>query len=150
MGVFSFLKGTNPIAAVADSTIGKVVGKLLDFIPDPVQKAAAQQAIMEMNFAEEKLAMDAAIAQINVNVEEAKNANVFVAGPRPFILWVCGFALAYNYILAPIITSIILIWHPDFLPPKLDMVELMALLTGLLGLGYMHSNDHQAIIAAKQ
>jgi hypothetical protein len=35
------------------------------------------------------------LAQIEVNVEEAKNSNLFVSGWRPNIGWICGFALGY-------------------------------------------------------
>ena len=37
--------------------------------------------------------------QAQINEQEAKHRTIFVAGWRPFIGWVCGFALAYNFVL---------------------------------------------------
>ena len=37
--------------------------------------------------------------QTKINEVEAKHRSVFVAGWRPFIGWVCGLALAYNFII---------------------------------------------------
>ena len=36
--------------------------------------------------------------QTAINEMEAKHRTIFVAGWRPFIGWVCGIALAYNFI----------------------------------------------------
>ncbi len=44
-----------------------------------------------------KLMMTPSLAQIELNKIEAGHRSIFVAGWRPFIGWVCGFAL-----LAPI------------------------------------------------
>ena len=37
--------------------------------------------------------------QTAINEMEAKHRTIFVAGWRPFIGWVCGVALAYNFVL---------------------------------------------------
>ena len=37
---------------------------------------------------------------------EAKHRTIFVAGWRPFIGWVCGIALAYNFIIRDM-----LVWY---------------------------------------
>ena len=41
--------------------------------------------------------------QIEINKIEAAHKNLFVAGWRPFIGWVCGVALAYAYIGQPML-----------------------------------------------
>src|SRR4051794_4869663 len=41
------------------------------------------------------------VAQSEVNKAEASNPNVFIAGWRPFIGWICGFALATELIIGP-------------------------------------------------
>ncbi len=81
-----------------------------------------------------------ATEQIRVNVEEAKSQSVFVAGWRPFIGWVCGVALAYNYVAMPFIVWGAR-WISDKAPamPALDMGELSTLLFGMLGLGVMRT-----------
>lgn len=77
--------------------------------------------------------------QIAINKIEAGHKSLFVAGWRPFIGWTCGVALAYNYLLHPVMTWATFAFSDTFdvskLPPALDMAELMPLIIGLLGLG---------------
>jgi len=70
--------------------------------------------------------------QTKINEVEAQHRNVFVAGWRPFIGWVCGVALAYNFVIRDL-----LIWAVDTaeVPPALQMEHLMTVLLGMLGLG---------------
>lgn len=80
--------------------------------------------------------------QIEINRESAKSNSIFVAGARPFILWTCGVAFAFNFIIMPLFPwalSIASIWYPDAKnipqPDPLSMSEMMPVLMGLLGLG---------------
>jgi Sec-independent protein secretion pathway component TatC len=68
--------------------------------------------------------------------------STFVAGWRPFVGWVCGIAIAYNYVVMPFIVWIA-IWIDSGAPamPMLDTGELMTLLLGMLGLGAMRSYE---------
>lgn len=70
--------------------------------------------------------------QTKINELEAKHRTVFVAGWRPFIGWVCGIALAYNFVIRDLF-----IWaiKPEVVPPALQMEHLMTVLLGMLGLG---------------
>jgi len=70
--------------------------------------------------------------QTKINEAEAQHRSVFVAGWRPFIGWVCGIALAYNFVLRDLI---IFAMGKDFVPPALQMDHLMTVLMGMLGLG---------------
>ena len=74
--------------------------------------------------------------QAEINKIEAQHRTIFVAGWRPFIGWVCGVALAYNFILRDL-----LVWFigPDQVPPALQMEHLMTVLIGMLGLGGMRT-----------
>ena len=74
--------------------------------------------------------------QSEINKVEAQHRNIFVAGWRPFIGWVCGVALAYNFVLRDL-----LIWFlgQDSVPPALQMEHLMTVLIGMLGLGGMRT-----------
>ena len=71
------------------------------------------------------------VAQIELNKKEAGHRTVFVAGWRPFIGWVCGVALAYNFIIRDLF---IWIAKPETIPPALQMDHLITVLTGMLGL----------------
>ena len=88
----------------------------------------------------EKHAHEAAMQQILVNREEAKHKSIFVAGWRPFIGWTCGIALAYHFVLAPLIIFGAG-WAGADIPdlPVFDMDSLMTVLLGMLGLGGMRS-----------
>ena len=64
------------------------------FFPDPEKKAAAQLELLKMqqngDLAQLAAETDLAKLQVQVNLEEAKSANWFVAGWRPFIGWICA------------------------------------------------------------
>ena len=74
--------------------------------------------------------------QSEINKVEAQHRTIFVAGWRPFIGWVCGFALAYNFVLRDL-----LVWYfgEGQAPPALQMEHLMTVLVGMLGLGGMRT-----------
>lgn len=70
--------------------------------------------------------------QTKINEIEAGHRTVFVAGWRPFIGWVCGAALAYNFVIRDLF---IWITKTTDAPPALQMEHLMTVLLGMLGLG---------------
>lgn len=111
--------------------LSPIIGKVLDLIPDPKQRADQMQALI--NACEEWDNQ-----QVQIAIEEAKNDNIFVSGARPFILWVCGFAFAYKFVLQPFIIFVLVASHSDFnykLLPVLDWSEMSSVLMGMLGLG---------------
>ena len=70
--------------------------------------------------------------QTKINEIEAGHRTVFVAGWRPFIGWVCGVALAYNFVIRDLFIGEL---NPETVPPALQMEHLMTVLLGMLGLG---------------
>ena len=112
--------------------IGPVTGLLDKFIEDKDQKAKLAHEIATMA---ERHAQERALAQVETNREEAKHKSVFVAGWRPFIGWTCGVALAWHFILAPLVLFIAG-WSGVQLPtlPEFDMDSLMTVLLGMLEL----------------
>jgi len=79
--------------------------------------------------------------QIEVNKEEAKSTNWFVAGARPFILWVGGVGLAYNFIVSPLLAWGCELAGLSVTPPTTDMTMLFNLVTAILGLGGMRTYE---------
>lgn len=67
--------------------------------------------------------------QLEINKAEASNPNWFVAGWRPYIGWVCGTGLGYQFLVYPILVAFV----PKIV--QLDMGTLLTLLMGMLGLG---------------
>ena len=79
-------------------------------------------------------------AQVEVNKEEAKSLNLFVAGWRPFIGWACGFALVYAAILEPLarfVAKVMFGYEGGF--PSIDTSLTMQVLLGILGFAGMRS-----------
>lgn len=137
--------------------IGSVLdfgGKILDKIfPDPAQKAAAQLELFKAQQAGEFKEMDQAFAlmqgQIEVNKVEAANPNAFVSGGRPFVLWVCGIALAYVSIVEPIarfVANVVYGYTGAF--PVIDTTITLQVLLGLLGLSGLRSFDKKNGVAS--
>ena len=109
------------------------------FFPDPEKKAAAQLELLKMQQTGElaNLAAETDLAklQVQVNLEEAKSANWFVAGWRPFIGWTCGCGLAYVSIIEPLARFAAQVWfHYTGSFPVIDTTITMQVLLGMLGL----------------
>lgn len=119
--------------------ITEVLGKIL---PDPAAAAAAQLELSKALIAREgdidKAVADAAKAQSDVNLEEAKSASLFVAGWRPFIGWACGVGFVYATLLQPILAWISAMAGITA-PPLVESSILMSTLGGMLGLGTMRT-----------
>jgi hypothetical protein len=70
--------------------------------------------------------------QTKINEIEAQHRTIFVAGWRPFIGWICGIALMYNFVIRDLFIWVV---KPEDIPPALQMEHLMTVLLGMLGLG---------------
>lgn len=95
---------------------------------DPVKMAEIEAKLLEMEFVAQK-------AQTDINLEEAKNPNLFVAGWRPFIGWICGIGVFYHFIGFSLMEWFIKVFNFDITSPKLDTEGLMSLVIALLGMG---------------
>ena len=133
----------NPLLLSGIFEVGKsIISRLF---PDPEAKAAAELKLLEMQQSGELAQLSAATAlataQIGVNLEEAKSTNWFVAGGRPFVMWTCGVAFAYSYVILPFSMFFVYVFgSPETVEqltmlPKLDLVTMMPVLLGMLGLG---------------
>ena len=119
---------------IAESVIG-VAGKVLDkFVEDKDFKTK-----LEAEFKTQVLHLDALQAQ--ANIEQAKHPSIFVSGSRPPIMWICAFALGWQFIFAPIISWGLIIWYPLVTLPILQTQELTGLVLALLGLGGMRTAE---------
>ena len=122
-----------------------LLGKLVDpvsnildkVVEDKDQKAKLAHEIATMA---ERHAQELARGQIEINKEEAKSRNIFIAGWRPFVGWTCGLALFWHFLGLPVtlfITGWFNLQHPPL--PEFDMQSLMTVLLGMLGLGGMRT-----------
>ena len=121
--------------------IAPVTNILDKFIEDKDAKNAMAHEIATMA---EKAAHEAAMAQVEVNKAEAQHKSIFVAGWRPFVGWTCGVALAYHFVLAPLILFGVGISGVEIPAlPEFDMGSLMTVLMGMLGLGGLRTYEKQ-------
>jgi hypothetical protein len=74
------------------------------------------------------------------------NSSVFVGGWRPFIGWVCGLALLWQFFIAPI-GSALLGWQLDAV--RLDTGEMLALVGAQLGVSIPRTVEKLKGVAAK-
>ena len=132
----------DPISAAFD--FGKeLIGKL---IPDPKQKADALLKLEEMRQNGDLAVIS---GQNDINKIEAASTNIFVAGWRPMIGWVCGSALAFQLVLGPLIVWISTIMQKPVVLPIMQTELLTTLLVGMLGLGGMRTVEKLQGVASK-
>ena len=91
-----------------------------------------------------RIGVEAAIVslkgQLDANIAAAKHASVFVAGARPFIIWVCGFGMLYAGFLEPFMEFIaVVVFDYTGKFPEINVEQTTNMLHGLLGLGGMRS-----------
>jgi hypothetical protein len=119
------------------------VNGLIDRIKGKSPEDAAKLAELAAKYQSDILAADVTARQnqADVNKAEAASNSVFVAGWRPFIGWVCGSALAYEFVLRPLLTWAAELAHHAVMAPSLEMGDLLTLLLGMLGLGAMRTTE---------
>jgi hypothetical protein len=102
--------------------ITNVIDDILKMFPNAEQRAAAENKLTD-------LVGQVAAAQSATNTAEAATGNIFLAGWRPFIGWICGFGFLYS-VVQPIVHF-----------PPIDTANLQAVLYGMLGLGAMRTAE---------
>ena len=126
--------------ASLNALIGPVSSILDKVIPDKDLREKLSHEIATMA---EKHSQEQVIAQIEVNKIEAAHHNMFVAGWRPAIGWICGLALLYSTIISPILG----IW---LTVPEVDTSLLTTVLMGMLGLGAMRTFEKTKGVSREQ
>ena len=118
-------------------TAAEGVANIIDrFVETDDEKQAAE-------IIKARMMMKPSLAQIELNKIEAGHRSIFVAGWRPFIGWVCGFALAWHFILFDLLTWVTVNFFPHVTAiPELTGTEtLVTVLLSLLGLGALRTAE---------
>jgi hypothetical protein len=117
------------------------MGLIDDLFTSDEERAEAKVKLLEME-------QNGELAQIAVNMQEAKSEHLFVSGWRPAVGWVCVAAFAYTFVLMPFTSFIALVsgMDPALLEalPDLDIGSMMPVLLGMLGLGAMRSYEKKS------
>lgn len=117
MSFFKWLIGgtSNPIQAIGD-----VADKL--FTSDDERNQFAKEMA--------ELKQKPLLMQAMANINQAQHRSVFVAGARPFLMWVCGLGFLFAFVINPILQWL---W-PEIGSPELPLDVMMELTLGMLGL----------------
>tara|TARA_Y100001972_G_scaffold123044_1_gene169660 strand:+ start:418 stop:798 length:381 start_codon:yes stop_codon:yes gene_type:complete len=116
--------------------------KLIDPISNILDKFVADKDLKQKLEHELKTELHRAnMAQIEVNKVEAQHRTVFVAGWRPFTGWVCATALAYHFIIEPVLVFFLSWYGIQIQLPQFDMGSLLTVLMGMLGLGGLRTYE---------
>lgn len=133
MGLLSILglgKQAGDAIASPIEAVGNVIDKLFTSDEERLDKGALLT----------RLAQKPGELQVEINKLEAQHRSTWVAGARPYIMWVCGTALAYQYIVRDLVAWGFRMWAPDTeQPPALAMEHLTTVLMGILGLGVLRT-----------
>lgn len=105
------------------------------------ERTAARLKVME-------LAEKGKLAQVAVNIEDAKSGNWFQAGWRPSVGWTCAAAFGMSFVLIPMINTVAF-YYAQFAGveldlsglPQFDLAVMMPVLLGMLGLGGLRTFD---------
>ena len=121
------------IQALLPSILPAVTNVIGRFLPEDKEAKAKAEREIEQQLTTHLAKID--LAQLDINKTEAAHRSIFVAGWRPFIGWTCGVALAWTYVMTPILNFILAQTGHLMELPAMDMSQMMPVLMGRLGLG---------------
>tara|TARA_B110000046_G_scaffold181961_1_gene215057 strand:- start:1580 stop:1981 length:402 start_codon:yes stop_codon:yes gene_type:complete len=119
LNIVSWLSGGKAVAEPIEA-VGNVLDALFTSDDERLDKELIKQ----------RLAQQPALAQAEITKVQAQHRSAFVAGARPFILWVCGFGFLFSFVVNPVIQWI----HPEAGSPVLPLEVMMELTLAMLGL----------------
>jgi len=112
----------------------EAIGNVLDALFTSDKERLDKKAVLA------RIALQPSLLQSEINKVEAGHKSIFVAGWRPFIGWVCGVALAYNFVFRDLMVwALALTYAETPPPPPLHLEVLTTILYALLGLGGMRT-----------
>lgn len=130
------------MAGLVDFSLGDIGGvftSIREAISGEKIKDPAEMAKIDLQL--EQLIQASREGQIAVNKIEAAHNSIFVAGWRPFIGWVCGFAMAYAYIGQPLLEWTIAVQGLKIAAPVIDTDTLYQLVIALLGMATLRTYE---------
>jgi hypothetical protein len=123
------MTGIEEAIAAGASLIDGIVRRIW---PDAteVEKLKLEQLAREMDAAWRNQ-----LAQLQINMVEAANPSLFVAGWRPFTGWLCGLGFGYEFLFRPLVNGFSIGFSGVPFWPAIESDALISLLFGLLGMG---------------
>lgn len=141
---------TTAVSGVAGQLIGALDGL---FTSDDERN----QAKLKM----QELLMQPQMQQALANVHQAQHPDLFVAGARPALMWICALGFGWEFLLRPLVGAALTIaslWgaNPEMMVltaaelPSLDIEQLMGLTLGMLGLSGYRTVEKKAGVARER
>jgi len=127
-----------------------MIDKLIDPVSKIVNKLIKDKDLQaKLSHELQTLFHERNLAQIELLKEDAKSSSPFQKNWRPAVGWICALAMAYHFILHPIILTILtatgfVVELPDF-----DFAQLSTILMAMLGMSGMRSYDKHNLLKEK-
>jgi hypothetical protein len=83
----------------------------------------------------ERLRQQPALVQAEITKVQAMHRSTFVAGARPFMMWVCGFGFAIAFVINPLLQWLL----PEAGTPTLPLDVMLELSLTMLGMSALRS-----------
>jgi len=129
-----------PAAVTAASDL--LSGIIKRVLPEKMSEEVAGKLNQELTMALVTNQAQQVLAQLQINEKEAEHDSLFVAGWRPFIGWICGFALGWQFVGLQVAQFVVALLQVKIDPlPQFNYAELSPILLGMLGLGAMRSYE---------
>jgi hypothetical protein len=135
-----------PLLALLPTLLPALTEVLDRVIPD---QAAAAKAKLEMEAKLLEAATAQASQQAEINKIEAQHSSIFVAGWRPYIGWVCGMAIAWAFLFAPMLSWLLPVLGVVSVVPPLQTEFLLELVFAMLGLGGLRTFEKLKGVASR-
>ena len=119
MSLWAWLSGGKAVAEPIQA-VGNVLDALFTSDDERLDKSIIKQ----------RLSQQPALAQSEIMKVQAQHRSTFVAGARPFLMWVCGFGFLFSFVINPILKWIM----PEVGSPVLPLEVMMELTLAMLGL----------------
>ena len=102
----------------------EAIGNVIDKVFTSDEEKMAGQLLLN------KLALQPSLLQAEINKVQASHKSTFVAGARPFLMWVCGLGFLFAFVINPILQWL----APELGSPELPLEVMMELTLAMLGL----------------
>jgi|TARA_B110000967_G_scaffold113284_1_gene115868 hypothetical protein len=120
MGILSSLFGGGSAVAQPIEAIGNIIDNVFTSDEERAQGELLKQ----------KLAMQPSMMQAEIMKVQANHRSTFVAGARPFLMWVCGLGFLFAFVINPILQWV----APELGSPELPLDAMLELTLAMLGL----------------
>ena len=126
-------------AAAIIGLVNSIVSGISGYFHD---KAQLELAKVEIEKALIDFARQVDTGQIELNKEESKSQWLFVAGWRPFIGWMGGIAIGYQFLIRPVFDAVALLVDPAIPAlPAADLNEIIGLVSAMLGVAGLRTYE---------